>query len=810
MTPQLDATGVAKSYGRVVALRNASLTVRPGEVHALLGANGAGKSTLVKILTGAVRQDRGRILVRGTEMNIRSPAGAIRAGMVPVYQEPSMIPDLSVADTLRLTRTPLEPFAALVRELGINDLDLRTAGRDLPLATLRVLDLARALAREPDVLILDEMTAALPANLTERVLQVVGSQAAAGRSVIFISHRFPEIQAICHRATVLRDGETVGVLDIVPGVEERIVELMLGGKVERAAVVATSAAGHAGEVPRLRLRDLDVPAKLHRVSFDLYPGEVVGMVALEGQGQDELFDVLAGETRITAGSMEVNGAPVAFRHPSDAIAAGLAYVPGDRSEALLMQRSVRENVALPLSAPDPSLGPAVDFARTRPHRRGHRAAADRYPRAGRGSKTFGRQPAEGDHRPLDCGRGADAPVLRSDPRHRRAHKGGNLPADARSRRTREVDPLLHLGTRRGAARLRPGARYLRRQVGWRVSSFRHRGRTHPRRVRPAARGGAMSVLRRNGWVTSLAVFFLMLALATKAIQPDYHADDFGSLVRAALPYAFAVAAQAVVVIGGGIDLSVAAMMALTSVTAARLMDGAGEAAALWVVPLVLLFGVALGALNGLLIVLTRVPDIVVTLATLFVFQGAALLVLPTPGGGAAEWLKALIVGTVPLPLPEVITEWVPKALVLVIIALGVVWIPLRRSRLGLSIYAVGSSELAAFRSGVAVARTKIAAYALGGLFAAMGGLSLTMATGIGAPIPGPYLLASVAAVVLGGVTLGGGRGGLLGPIIAVFILRLVRTDLTLLAVDPNVTTIIEGIIMVVVVMLGAWMAMRTR
>ena len=121
-----------------------------------------------------------------------------------------------------------------------------------------------------------------------------------------------------------------------------------------------------------------------------------------------------------------------------------------------------------------------------------------------------------------------------------------------------------------------------------------------------------------------------------------------------------------------------------------------------------------------------------------------------------------------------------------------------------------ASELAAFRSGVPVARTKIVAYALSGLFAAMGGLALTMSTGIGAPIPGPYLLASVAAVVLGGVTLGGGRGGLLGPIVAVFMLRLVRTDLTLLAVDPNVTTIIEGAIMVIVVMLGAFIAIEER
>ena len=196
---------------------------------------------------------------------------------------------------------------------------------------------------------------------------------------------------------------------------------------------------------------------------------------------------------------------------------------------------------------------------------------------------------------------------------------------------------------------------------------------------------------------------------------------------------------------------------------------------------------------------------------LFVWQGAALLVRDSPGGAASEWLKELVVGNLAVPgIPTGITDWVPKALILIVVCLAVVWIPLRRSRLGLSIYAIGSSSLAAFRSGVNVSRTKIVAYAFAGLFAAMGGLVLTMSTGQGAPIPGPYLLASVAAVVLGGVALTGGKGGLLGPVIAVFVLRLVRSDLTFLAVDPNVTTIVEGAIMVVVVMLGALLAMRNR
>ncbi len=319
------------------------------------------------------------------------------------------------------------------------------------------------------------------------------------------------------------------------------------------------------------------------------------------------------------------------------------------------------------------------------------------------------------------------------------------------------------------------------------------------------------LLRGRGWVTGLFVMLALLLVFTRLIQPSYGASDFGSLVRAVLPFAFAVAAQSVVVIAGGIDLSVASMMALTSVIAASMMDGASEEYALLVVPFVLLVGVALGALNGLLIVVTRVPDIVVTLAMLFVLQGAALLVLGAPGGSAAEWLKELIVGTVSVPgIPTAVTDWIPKGLIVLLVCLGIVWMPLRRSWLGLSIYAIGSDPLAAFRSGVPVARTRVIAYAIAGLFGAMGGLTLTMSTGIGAPIPGPYLLASVASVVLGGVVLGGGQGGLVGPIVAVFLLRLVRTDLTLLAIDPNVAAIVEGTIMVVVVMLGAFLAMKGR
>jgi ribose transport system ATP-binding protein len=360
----LEATGVSKAFGAVVALKNASLVVRPGEVHALMGANGAGKSTFVKILTGNIHPDNGTIAVRGRERVVHSPGEARRGGLVSVYQEPALIPDLDIRQNLRLTETPLEPFRHWLDELGLKGLDLNMMARRLPLATLRIIDLARGLAIQPDVLMLDEMTAALPANLTERVLEVVGRIRSTDRSVIFISHRMIEIAAVCDRATVLREGETVGVVDVTAGSEDRIVELMLGQVVKDMPTVIDRAAGvRASAVrPRVSARNLALGTKLQDVGFDLYAGEVLGVVALEGQGQDELFDILSGASRPKGGALEIDGKAVTFHHPADAIRAGLVYVPADRAEALLMQQSVRDNIALPFTTRLGAWGP-IRFGR---------------------------------------------------------------------------------------------------------------------------------------------------------------------------------------------------------------------------------------------------------------------------------------------------------------------------------------------------------------------------------------------------------------------------------------------------------------
>ncbi|HEY3163364.1 MAG TPA: ABC transporter permease [Candidatus Limnocylindrales bacterium] len=309
--------------------------------------------------------------------------------------------------------------------------------------------------------------------------------------------------------------------------------------------------------------------------------------------------------------------------------------------------------------------------------------------------------------------------------------------------------------------------------------------------------------RDNTWTLGLLGFLAILLAFTKFVNPNYSLGSLSSTATSVLPLALAAVAQAIVVISGGIDLSISAQMALTSCVAATMMkDHPGDGTAVAIVIGVILLGMLLGAINGALVVLTKVPDIVVTLATSFVFAGVALLVRPAPGGSAAQWLKDLVVGPAGIDL-------LPKAAVVLVVIVAVVWIPVSRSRLGISLYAIGSNPLAAFRSGVPVSRTKFISYVLTGLVGAFAGLSLTASTGIGSPVPeATYVLISIGAVVLGGVSLAGGIGGVFGPLVAVVVLQLIRDDMTFMRVNPNYGLVAQGFILIGVLMAGSFIQIR--
>jgi ribose transport system permease protein len=323
---------------------------------------------------------------------------------------------------------------------------------------------------------------------------------------------------------------------------------------------------------------------------------------------------------------------------------------------------------------------------------------------------------------------------------------------------------------------------------------------------PAPRRARSTTLRRfgerQGWTLGVLGVLIALLIVEANVAPRFSSFDVQSLVIAGMPLAFAAMAQAVVVIARGVDLSVGSVMALTNVIAAKLMEGHGMGTALAISLLVLVIGLVIGTLTGIVIVTTGVPDIVVTLAFSFVWAGVALVVLPTPGGGSPADYQTLSSGAS-------LWQWVPNGVLVLIAAYVLVWLPLRSRRLGLAIYAVGSDPAAAYLSGVRVPRTRVLAYTVGGLFAALGGLALTSTTSIGSPLSGNfYTLNSVAAVVIGGVSLAGGKGGLVGPMLAAFILSAAVTVLTFMGADANYGQVIQGALIVVMVMLGGLLLRR--
>ncbi|MGO1973854.1 MAG: sugar ABC transporter ATP-binding protein [Propionibacteriaceae bacterium] len=358
-TELLAAREIAKSYGPVVALRSVDLTVNAGEAHALLGANGAGKSTLVKIITGVIQQNSGSLDVSGKPVErLRSPADGLELGIASVFQDPAMIGGLTVRQNLRLTGTPIDRVESELTTLQLDGLDLDERVEDIPLPFLRMLDLARALAHDPTLLILDEITAALPTDLAAKVFEVLARLVAEDRSVLFISHRLEEVITHCTMCTVFRDGMAVDTFVPSDGGEQRIVQSMLGDTADIVRVQGRRSSGtHTSEEPNLVLTDISTGRDLEDVSLSARPGEVLGLVALEGQGQDALFEVMSGNRRPDGGRVEARGRELRARHPADAIARGVVLVPADRVTALLPQRTIRENIALPMRRSITSWGP---------------------------------------------------------------------------------------------------------------------------------------------------------------------------------------------------------------------------------------------------------------------------------------------------------------------------------------------------------------------------------------------------------------------------------------------------------------------
>jgi ribose transport system permease protein len=320
--------------------------------------------------------------------------------------------------------------------------------------------------------------------------------------------------------------------------------------------------------------------------------------------------------------------------------------------------------------------------------------------------------------------------------------------------------------------------------------------------------------RRNAWPVLVYLLLALITLAQKIVHPAYGAYEVQSAVIGAMPFTMATMGQTCVILAGGIDLAVGTELALFNVIAASMMANVTLGESLLISLVVLAMGFAVGAVSGLVINVTGVPDIIVTLATSFIWAGVALLIMPTAGsGGAPSDFANLFTGELSdvWPWTGSIGGAVPAGLLALAFAVIFIWLPFRRTRASLALYALGSNRTAAFLSGVSVGRTRILAYGLAGTFAALGGLVLTGTTGSGDPNVGiSYTLNSVAAVVLGGVSLTGGRGGMAGPIAAAFSLYGLLILLQFLGISVDYQYVVQGVTVIVVVLALGRVSARRR
>jgi rhamnose transport system ATP-binding protein len=354
-TAVFKAEHISKSFGGVQALQDVHFEIFPGEVHALLGENGAGKSTLIKIITGVHQPDSGTLFLDGQPIRFAGTREAQEHGIAGIYQEPSLFPDLDIAENILVGRQPVRRGAVdwkrmyqeagvLLRRLGLA-LDPRTKARDLSVAQQQMVEIARALSINAKILIMDEPTSSLTLHEVEELFAIVRQLRAAGTAVVFISHRLEELFALADRVTILRDGTYVGTRSMGEVTPDDLIRMMVGrtlGELFPKQAVAP------GEVI-LEVENLGVEGSFSGVSFQLRRGEILGMAGLIGAGRTNVARALFGTEPATAGTIKLDGKVVTIANPDTAMALGIGYVPEDRKEhGLVLEMSIGRNITLPI------------------------------------------------------------------------------------------------------------------------------------------------------------------------------------------------------------------------------------------------------------------------------------------------------------------------------------------------------------------------------------------------------------------------------------------------------------------------------
>ena len=353
-TPILRMVDITKTFPGVRALDRVTLEVLPQEVHGLVGENGAGKTTLMKILTGVHQADAGHIEFKGQPVQIPNPRAAQLLGIAIIHQELAVLPEMSVAENIFLGREPAGPLGvvrwdelyrqtqALLDRLGI-DLPPRTRVGELTIAQQQMVEIAKALSLEADLLVMDEPTSALTERETEILFRLIATLKAQGVSIIYISHRLEEIFQICDRVTVMRDGQHIDTRPIDQLTPQEVVRLMVGRRITDIYPPPGKGRGPL----KLEVRDLHRPPRLKGVSLKLYSGEILGLAGLVGSGRTDLARAIFGVDPVAGGEIRIDGQPVSIHAPQDAMELGMGLLPEDRKgQGLFLQMTVRQNTVI--------------------------------------------------------------------------------------------------------------------------------------------------------------------------------------------------------------------------------------------------------------------------------------------------------------------------------------------------------------------------------------------------------------------------------------------------------------------------------
>ena len=353
--PTLEMRHISKSYPGVQAIKDVSLTVQEGEIHALLGENGAGKSTLMKILAGAEHRDGGEILIDGQPVAIESPQKAMELGVSIIYQEFNLVPYLSAGENIYLGREPraalpgFVDFKTLYRDaqkvidaLGVR-IDARTPVNQLSVAQQQMIEIGKATSKKARIIVMDEPSATLTDHELVALFGLMRQLKSQGVSIIYISHRLEEVFEVCDRATIMRDGTHIATMDVKDLTRDEIIRLMVGRELKDAIPKVAAPLG----APALTVKHLNRTGVLHDINFEVRQGEVLGIAGLVGAGRTETARVIFGADALDSGTIEVFGKPVTIRSPQDAIKHGIGLVTEDRKQqGLVLGMAVRENNTL--------------------------------------------------------------------------------------------------------------------------------------------------------------------------------------------------------------------------------------------------------------------------------------------------------------------------------------------------------------------------------------------------------------------------------------------------------------------------------